>query len=68
MVDLDYKEDSQADTDMNLVMTGSGEFIEVQGSAEGAPFRREQLDTMLEQGEGAIRHIFGLQNEILNPS
>ncbi len=68
MVDLDYKEDSQADTDMNLVMTGSGEFIEVQGSAEGAPFKREQLDTMLEQGQGAIEHIFGLQNEVLNPS
>lgn len=61
MCDLDYSEDSQADVDMNLVMTDAGEFIELQGSAEGAPFGREQLDSMLSMGEEAIRKIFELQ-------
>ena len=63
--DLDYVEDSQADTDMNLVMTGSGSFVEVQGSAEGAPFDRAQLSGMLELGESAIRRIFELQRAAL---
>lgn len=63
--DLDYVEDSQADTDMNLVMTGGGTFIEVQGSAEGAPFDREQLDAMLNMGETGIRQIFEAQKEAL---
>lgn len=63
--DLDYSEDSRADVDMNLVMTGKGEFIEVQGSAEGAPFGRESLNQMLELGESAIRQIFDLQKQAL---
>lgn len=63
--DLDYSEDSRADVDMNLVMTGKGEFIEVQGSAEGAPFGRESLNHMLELGESAIRQIFDLQKQAL---
>lgn len=65
LCDLDYGEDSHADVDFNLVMTGEGEFIEVQGSAEGAPFGRQALDELLEIGENAIRHIFGVQNEAL---
>jgi ribonuclease PH len=63
--DLSYEEDSRAETDMNLVMTGEGHFIEVQGSAEGAPFRRDQLDEMLSLGEGAIRRIFEAQKASL---
>ena len=63
--DLRYAEDSSADVDMNLVMTGEGEFVEVQGSAEGAPFDREQVDRMLEVGEAAIRRIFEIQREAL---
>jgi len=46
-VDLDYSEDSAADVDMNVVMTGNGRLIEVQGTAEREPFTREQLDAML---------------------
>ncbi len=63
--DLDYVEDSQADTDMNLVMTGNGAYIEVQGSAEGAPFNRSQLDDMLSMGEEGIRQIFEAQKAAL---
>ena len=65
LCDLDYSEDSRAEVDMNLVMTGKGEFVEVQGSAEGKPFGREQLNTMLEMGEVAIRHIFEVQKQAL---
>ena len=63
--DLDYAEDSQADADVNLVMTGAGEFVEVQGAAEGAPFKRTELQAMLEMGEAAIRRIFELQRAAL---
>ena len=63
--DLDYKEDSTAEVDFNLVMTGDGEFIEVQGSAEGAPFSRQSLDEMLEFGEAGIRRIFEAQKAAL---
>ena len=63
--DLDYPEDSKAETDMNLVMTGSGRFVEVQGAAEGAPFDRSELDRMLELGEGGIRNIFEAQKAAL---
>jgi ribonuclease PH len=65
MCDLCYAEDSTAQTDMNLVMTGDGRFIEVQGSAEGAPFTRAQLDAMLALGETAIRQVFELQKSAL---
>jgi ribonuclease PH len=61
LCDLDYPEDSRAEVDMNLVMTGKGELIEVQGSAEGAPFKRDALDAMLAVGEETIRRIFELQ-------
>ncbi len=61
LCDLDYDEDSKADVDLNLVMTGEGEFVELQGSAEGAPFRRDDLARMLEFGEQAIHRIFEAQ-------
>ncbi len=63
--DLDYSEDSNAEVDFNIVMTGAGEFIEVQGSAEGAPFSRDALDSMLEMGAVACRQIFAAQKSVL---
>ncbi|MFO1008664.1 MAG: ribonuclease PH [Planctomycetota bacterium] len=65
LCDLSYVEDSKAETDMNLVMTGEGKFIEVQGSAEGAPFDRGELDAMLEIGGAAIHRLFELQKHAL---
>ncbi|HJX73796.1 MAG TPA: ribonuclease PH [Candidatus Deferrimicrobiaceae bacterium] len=63
LVDLDYAEDSAAEVDMNIVMTGSGSLIEVQGTAEGKPFTREQLDGMLEAAVRAGKRILALQKE-----
>jgi len=65
LCDLDYVEDSRAGTDMNLVMTGDGRFVEVQGSAEGSPFSKDELDGMLSMGEAAIHRIFELQKAAL---
>jgi len=65
LCDLDYTEDSRAETDMNLVMTDAGKFVEVQGAAEGAPFDRAELDRMLELGSAGIQHIFALQKAAL---
>jgi ribonuclease PH len=65
VADLNYAEDSKAECDVNLVMTGEGHFIEVQGTAEGAPFSRTQLQAMLELGEASIRRIFELQRMAL---
>jgi len=65
LCDLDYSEDSKAEADANLVMTGKGEFVEVQASAEKAPFSPTQLETMLELGTAAIRGIFELQQKAL---
>jgi ribonuclease PH len=62
-VDLDYAEDSNAQVDMNVVMTGSGSLIEVQGTAEGKPFTRSQLDRMLEAAVRAGRRIIRIQKE-----
>jgi ribonuclease PH len=62
MVDLDYSEDSQAETDMNVVMNNGGGFIELQGTAEGHAFRRHELDQMLNIGASAIGELFALQN------
>ncbi len=61
MLDLPYEEDSRADTDMNVVMTESGALIEVQGTAEGAPFPRRDLDRMLDLAGGGIRELCALQ-------
>jgi ribonuclease PH len=61
LVDLDYAEDSAAQVDMNVVMTGGGNLIEVQGTAEGAPFSREQLDAMLRAALRAGKKIHGVQ-------
>ena len=63
VLDLPYSEDSTAETDMNVVMTGKGLFVEVQGTAEGAPFSRDELDSLLSLAEGGIRTIHELQRE-----
>ncbi len=63
LLDLDYAEDSSADTDMNVVMTGDGRLIEVQATAERDPFARETLDELLELAAGGIAEIGSLQAE-----
>jgi ribonuclease PH len=64
-LDLDYSEDSRAEVDMNVVMTGEGRFVEVQGTAEGVAFSRQELDELLMLAEGGISQIFALQRELL---
>ena len=61
VLDLDYAEDSGCDADMNVVMTGSGRYVEVQGTAEGQTFDRAQLDALLALAEGGIRNLTALQ-------
>ncbi|HGG58803.1 MAG TPA: ribonuclease PH [Gammaproteobacteria bacterium] len=65
VLDLDYAEDSNAETDMNVVMNDGGGFIEVQGTAEGHAFRREELDAMLNLAVGGIEQIHAAQREAL---
>ena len=65
LTDLDYQEDSTAETDLNLVMTSSGGLIEVQGTAEGAPFSRQQLDSILDAGWEALQELFEMQRRAL---
>jgi ribonuclease PH len=64
-LDLDYSEDSRAEVDMNVVMTGEGRFVEVQGTAEGVAFSRGELDDLLGLAESGISRIFALQRELL---
>lgn len=66
IVDLDYIEDSNAETDMNVVMTESGEFVEVQGTAEERPFKLEQLNSMLEMARNSISELIAKQREALS--
>ncbi len=65
MLDLAYVEDSRAEVDMNVVMTESGRFIEVQGTAEGLPFTRGELDDLLAVAEGGILEIVDLQRQMV---
>jgi len=62
VLDLDYEEDSQAETDMNVVMNEAGRFVEVQGTAEGHAFTREELDTLLEMASAGVSEIREAQN------
>lgn len=64
-LDLDYSEDARAEVDMNVVMTGAGRFIEVQGTAEGAPFSRSELDDLLALAEKGIVELFELERVAL---
>jgi ribonuclease PH len=65
VLDLDYTEDARCDTDMNVVMTGSGGLVEVQGTAEGRPFTRAQMGAMLDLAERGIRELIAAQRSAL---
>jgi ribonuclease PH len=67
LLDLNYDEDSKAKVDMNVVMTGQGQFVEVQGTGEEKPFSREELDRMLGLAEQGIHEMIGQQKEALGP-
>jgi ribonuclease PH len=66
MLDLCYEEDSSADVDMNIVMTGSAELVEVQGTAEGAPFNIEKLNELITLGQKGIKELLDIQRFALN--
>lgn len=65
VLDLEYVEDSAADVDMNIVMTGSGDFVEIQGTAEGNVFSRQDLDELLELARQGIQELIKIQKEVL---
>lgn len=65
LLDLAYAEDAIADVDMNVVMTGAGRFIEIQGTAEDTPFDRSQLDAMLQVAASGIRELIAIQRKLL---
>ena len=65
VLDLDYSEDSQAETDMNVVMNNGGAFVEIQGTAEGHAFRRHELDALLNLAAAGIGELFALQAQAL---
>jgi ribonuclease PH len=65
VLDLNYEEDFRAEVDMNVVMTGSGRFVEVQGTAESTPFSREDMDRMLELASKGINELTGMQKDVL---
>jgi ribonuclease PH len=65
VLDLDYAEDSQAETDMNVVMNSGGAFVEIQGTAEGHAFRRHELDALLDLATDGLAKIFALQSQAL---
>ncbi len=66
ILDLCYEEDSNAEVDMNIVCTGAGKFIEIQGTAEREPFDREQMNQMLELAEKGVNELFTIQRNALN--
>jgi ribonuclease PH len=63
--DLAYVEDSRAETDMNVVVTGTGDFVEVQGTAEGVPFKRAELDVLLDLALASAGELAELQRAVL---
>jgi ribonuclease PH len=65
LLDLDYSEDSSCDTDMNVVMTGAGKFVEIQGTAEGSPFDADQLASMLHLARDGIAQLVAAQKSAL---
>ncbi len=66
VLDLDYPEDSDCDTDMNVVMTGAGGIVEIQGTAEGEPFTRPQMNTLTDLAEAGIRQLIAAQETALS--
>jgi len=67
VLDLDYPEDSDCDTDMNVVMTGSGGIVEIQGTAEGEPFSRAQMNQLVDMAEAGIKELIARQKLVLAP-
>ena len=65
VLDLEYSEDVNADVDMNVVMTGKGEFVEIQGTAEGSPFSRQKFEELLKLAEKGISELISLQKSII---
>jgi len=65
MLDLCYAEDSRADADVNVVMTGEGRYVEVQGTAEGSPFSREVLDSLLDLASRGVEQLLARQQALL---
>jgi ribonuclease PH len=68
VLDLDYAEDSEAETDANFVLTGSNKMIEIQGSAEGSPFLRTELNVMTDLAEKGVKELMLIQEEAINQS
>ena len=66
IADLNYDEDSTCETDMNVVMTRTGEFVELQGTAEEKPFKREQLDALLKAAESSLQTVFTEQDKAIS--
>jgi ribonuclease PH len=66
LLDLKYDEDSRAQVDMNIVCTGDARFIEVQGTAEGSPFTREEMDNLLELGRKGIEQLVRVQRQAID--
>jgi len=65
LLDLDYVEDSAAEVDMNVVRTGDGRFVEIQGTAETEPFDREMMDQMIEAASTGVDHLVAIQRELI---
>merc|ERR1711965_1000207 len=66
LLDLDYSEDSRADVDLNVVMNNSGDLLELQGTAEGAPFSRQQLNSLLDLAEPGLKQLMAAQLDALH--
>lgn len=67
LLDLNYEEDSRAEVDMNVIMTGSGRFVEVQGTAEESAFSRDEMNKLLDVASAGVNELVGLQARALNP-
>jgi len=66
IADLNYEEDSSCETDMNIVMTGTGKFVEIQGTAEGEPFSSEELTALIDCAKTSLVHVFNAQKKVLS--
>ena len=66
LLDLDYSEDSVAEVDLNVVQAGDGRLLEIQGTAEGAPFSRDQLDVLLDLAQPGLETLMAAQRKVLN--
>ena len=65
VLDLDYTEDSNCDTDMNVIMTGNGGIVEIQGTAEGTPFSRQELNQLVDLADAGIRELVAAQTQAI---